>query len=238
MEPRRVGREEALLLLQDGIGYVFRDPSLLDRALTHSSYAHESGLLLCNERLEYLGDAVLELVVSEALFLAHPDWDEGELTQERSSIVCGRSLVEWGSLVGLDRCLRLGRGLTMQDGRGRLSPLADGVEALLGAIYLDGGLEEARRVIHRLLWQRRAPSTLDPKSRLQQQLQAQGKDLPLYRTVAEEGPPHDRSFIVEVWLEGDLLGVGQGHSRKEGEFSAAEKALESLVQPVAPDLES
>ncbi len=238
MEPYQGGRGTSLRLLQTRLGYVFRDPSLLDRALTHSSYAHESGLPFFNERLEFLGDAVLELVVSEALFQAYPDWDEGRLTQERASVVCGRSLAEWGRLLDLLPTLRLGKGLELQGGREKLSPVADAVEALFGAVYLDGGLDEARRVIGRLLWQRTSPSTLDPKSRLQQQLQAEGKELPLYRVVAEEGPPHERFFVVEVWLEGDLLGIGTGRSRKEGEFAAAEKALEVSVQPVALKRES
>ncbi len=224
-------------LLQNRLGYRFRDAALLEKALTHASFAHESGLPFCNERLEYLGDAVLELTVSEWLFLAHPDWNEGQMTQERASIVCCRSLAEWGRTLGVPENLLLGRGLDLQKGRGRASLIADAVEALLGAIYLDGGFDEARRVIGRFLWRRRDEEATPPdaKSRLQQRLQAEGKDLPIYHVVAEEGPPHERLFVVEVWAEGNLLGVGTGPSRKEAEFSAAGKALGNLMQPVASD---
>jgi len=230
------GYRLSLSLLQSRLGYHFRDPLLLEKALAHASYAHESGLPFCNERLEYLGDAVLELIVSETLYRAYPDWDEGRLTQERSAIVCARSLAEWGRNLDVPSVLRLGRGLDLQGGRNSVALVADAVEALLGALYLDGGLEAVHLIVDRWLCIRGADEgepTLDAKSRLQQFLQAQGRDLPLYRVVAEEGPPHERVFVIEVWGDEVLLGIGLGHSRKEGEFDAAGKALQKLMQPVA-----
>lgn len=224
--------QKALALFQETkLGYVFDDPSLLEEALTHASYAHESGLPFYNERLEFLGDAVLELVISGKLFseLAHEP--EGILTQKRASIVCTTNLAKWGKTLGVNNLLRLGKGLNNQGGRQNASICADAVEAVLGAVFVDGGFQNARDVVLKVIdIQRKSgeihpEKALDPKTRLQHYLQAEGGHLPSYQIVAEEGPSHAPTFVVEVWAEGELLGVGTGSSRKRAERNAAKNAL-------------
>lgn len=211
--------------------YVFNRVHLLEEALTHSSFAHESGLSFFNERLEFLGDAVLELVVSESLYTAFAHEPEGVLTQKRASLVCTSSLAECGKGIGLHELIRLGKGLSNQGGRANNSICADALEAIFGAVFLDGGLDRARQVILKVMdlhqiTQGISPGTVqDPKTRLQQQIQLEKGELPSYQVVAEEGPSHSPTFIVEVWADGERLGVGTGSSRKRAERNAASKAL-------------
>lgn len=227
--------QQALIRFQKiRLGYVFKNPSLLEEALTHASFSHESGLPFFNERLEFLGDAVLELVISGKLFSELPQEPEGVLTQKRASIVCTTNLARWGKAMGIDNLLRLGKGLSNQGGRKNISLCADTVEAVFGAVYIDGGFENARKVILSVVnlqqtnGKDQPEKDLDSKTRLQHYLQAKRGDLPSYQIVAEEGPSHAPTFVVEVWAEGELLGVGTGTSRKKAERNAAGNALSKL----------
>lgn len=224
---------EALCSFEACLGYVFRNRSLLEEALTHSSFAHEQGLSFSNERLEFLGDAVLQLCVSDSLFDSFPDRDEGALSQIRSSLVCEKSLVQWALSWDLPSLLRLGKGLEKEGGRQNPSILADAVEALLGAVFVDGGYEAARRVVRRFLWERRIPVEIpkvkDPKSSLQERLQAQGLPPPEYLLKDTFNPLRNEAFFkVEVRSAMGILGTGCGTSKKEAEFEAARKAIDYL----------
>ena len=214
--------------LQEKTGYVFRDPDLLARALRHSSFLNEHGMAYtdCNERLEYLGDAVLELVSSRFLFDAFPDRPEGELTRMRATLVCENALAAVARELELGDCLEMGRGEEKTGGRTKASVLSDAVEALIGAIYLDGGPESARAFIERFvlndLEKKLRPS--DHKTLLQELLQKKGPVKIEYATEEQSGPRGVR-FVSEVSLDGVVLGRGAGHSKKEAEQDAAGQAL-------------
>ncbi|SMG11094.1 ribonuclease III [Dethiosulfovibrio salsuginis] len=234
--------EEALKVFQVKLGYRFRDAELLKEALTHSSYAHESGLFSWNERLEYLGDAVLELAVSTKVFNDRPDLKEGDLTRIRSRLVCGDALLPWAKWIGIDDLLRVNSGVRKEGRRGRLSSVySDAVEAVFGAVYVDGGFDSALSVIDGYLnfhLKGCLPGTtsntvaIDPKSEIQKVLQERGMALPEYRKVSRIGPSHNPTFVVELWVSGKLLSKSKGKSIKEAEFKAAEIGLKAL-QPVA-----
>ncbi len=216
---------------QEEIGHTFSASSLLEEALTHASYANENGLSFDNERLEFLGDAVLELGISEILFFAHPEWHEGELTRERASIVCEASLAKRAKSFGLPRLLRLGRGLDRQGGRENPSICADALEACVGALYLDGGRTAAQRFMQKIYetFLREDPGeTRDFKSALQVYLQTRKGELPSYSLLHREGAPHNPTFHMGAFLGDVLLGEASGRSRKEAENEAARKALEIL----------
>lgn len=225
-------RKEKTSFFEEKLGYAFRNPEIFAEALTHASYANEFGLRMFNERLEYLGDAVLELCVSEILFAAHPDYTEGELTKARSLAVCERTLASWARRTCLPHLLLLGKGLERQGGRKNSSILADAAEAVFGAVFLDGGYEEARAVIGRFLeFVRPGPDceSRDPKSRLQELLQSRGEKPPHYRLVLRSGPDHATLFEVELASScGCVLASGRGSSIKAAEFDAAEIALSLL----------
>ncbi|MDR1669810.1 MAG: ribonuclease III [Oscillospiraceae bacterium] len=210
-------------------GYPFRDASLLETALTHSSYANERPGAAYNERLEFLGDAVLGLVSAEFLYTAYPDKPEGELTKIRAGYVCEQSLAAAARRLGLGEVLRLGRGENEEGGRGRDSILSDAFEAVLAAMYLDGGLEPCRKLVREEILSR-APAipVRDAKSRLQEVLQGQGLPAPEYRTVSESGPEHQKIFVVEVFIEGSPAGRGTGRSKKQAEQEAAGLALKKM----------
>jgi ribonuclease-3 len=215
-------------------GYVFRDRELFEEALTHASFANENGCVRCNERLEFLGDAVLELCVSERLFSEHSDLDEGGLSKARSRVVREATLALWARAIGLQYLLKLGRGLEGQGGRNNPSILADAMEAVLGAVFLDGGYDSSRDVVAKLL-ERESVTALareqdkDAKSSLQELLQARGKKPPIYRLTKRTGPDHAAIFEVEVTLsDGNVLSEGRGNSIKTAEFSAAFAALRIL----------
>lgn len=222
--------------VESRLGYSFKDASKVQEALTHSSYANEDRGAVSNERLEYLGDAVLELCVSEMLYLEHPHWDEGKMTRERSRIVRESSLAEWARGLGVDRALRVGRSLAFQHGTTNASVLADAMEAIFGALYLDGGLEAASAAITSLI--ERYPQSddevgsapeKDPKTRLQELLQARGSVPPKYELVARTGPGHASTFEVELIMpDGRRLTRGRGPSKKSAEFEAAQAALELI----------
>ncbi len=220
--------------LEESLGHRFRDQDLLRLALTHRSFANEKGLAEQNERLEFLGDAVLGLVTASMLFESYPDFPEGELSRRKSSLVSESALANVANDVGLGEVLRLGIGEDRSGGRNKPSLLSDAMEAVFGAIYLDGGLPAARTVIKPLLrremerttnWDRR-----DAKTKLQELVQSHGLKVPRYRMIDEEGPDHAKTFTVECRIDGRAVGLGQGTSKKAAEQEAARHAL------AAPDL--
>lgn len=221
------------------IGYRFRDPSLLLRALTHSSFAHEGsqagrGAPAHYEALEFLGDAVLGFLVAEQIFARHPDRSEGEMSRLRASLVSARSLVGHAFDLELGGHLRLGRGERASGGEVKRSILADAFESVLGAIYLDGGIRAARSFVRRRFGaairaaRPSLPQAGDYKTRLQEIVQADGGPPPGYRLVAEAGPPHQRTFEVEVELQRGGTFRAVGLSKKQAEQAAAEAALRAL----------
>ena len=218
--------------LEEKLGYTFRDPSLLENALTHSSCANESrGKLNSNERLEFLGDSILGMVVAEHLYRNHPDLPEGELTRTRAALVCEESLVEVARELGLGDYLKLGKGEEAGGGRNRPSIRADAVEAVLAAVYLDGGIGSARKIIQKYILTREVSSLSgirDYKTALQELVQRESGQVLKYRLVGESGPDHDKRFFVEVDLNGAPVGTGEGRSKKEAEQMAAKAAIQRL----------
>ena len=221
------------------LGYEFRDAALLERALTHASFVNEAGEpLQSNEVLEYLGDAVLDMLVAEALVACMAEAGEGTLTRLRAALVAEAGLAQVAVEINLGEHLRLGRGEEAQGGRERPGLLADALEAVIGAAYTDGGLEAARAVVVRLfgsrLAQAAANADVDPKSRLQEVVQARRHVTPSYRLLRAWGPDHDRQFEVECMVGEDVVGTGRGRSKKEAAMAAATDALEKAAQPPEP----
>ena len=219
--------------LEEKLDYRFQDPELLEQALTHSSYANErlGGALESNERLEFLGDSVLGQVTADHLYRTHPDLPEGDLTRARAALVCEESLVEVAHELGLGEYLRLGKGESSGGGRERPSIQADAVEAVLAAIYLDGGIGSARKFIQKYILSREVAGLnkpLDHKTALQELVQRESGQVLQYRLVGEEGPDHNKRFFVEVELNGRSVGSGSGRSKKEAEQMAAAAAIETL----------
>jgi ribonuclease-3 len=220
--------------LQRRLGYLFQDQALLSLALTHPSVAHEQGAFLqTNQRLEFLGDAVLQLVLTRALYEKYPAFDEGPLTKARAKLVNRRALAELARQVGLGPLLIVSRGEELHGGRDRPSALADAYEALIGALFLDAGYEAAREVI---LGQFESafgslnviPILENPKGELQELLQSDSAEPPQYRVVSASGPDHDRIFECTVHHAGRELARGCGKSKKAAESEAALAALKSL----------
>lgn len=214
--------------LQKRIGYYFKDPMLLERALTHSSYANESKKKLeCNERMEFLGDAVLSIIVADHIFHKF-HLAEGDLTKIRAGLVCEKSLFEFARKIGLGEELLLGRGEEQTGGRERPSVVSDAFEALIAAIYLDGGMDEAAKFVLPFvedeLKQKEAPF-VDYKTKLQEIIQKNPEERVEYVLVAEEGPDHDKKFVVEVHLNSNVIGRGASRSKKSAEQAAAHEAL-------------
>lgn len=211
--------------LEETIGYQFHDPQLLATALTHTSYANEAKKRLPhNERLEFLGDSVLSVVVADYLFHNEKKLPEGELTRRRASLVCEPALDAFAKRIRLGDHLRLGRGEEMSGGRQRASILSDAFEALIAAIYLDGGLEAAKAFILPFV-QSGVPGEGDYKTRLQEVVQQNPEERLRYVVVAETGPDHNKTFEVEVYLNSNCIGRGSGHSKKMAEQHAARQAL-------------
>ncbi len=218
---------------QNAIGYRFREEALVERALSHPSVAENPGQRVhrSNQRLEFLGDAVLELVVSEALYRKYPDLPEGQLTRLRAMFVQEGNLAAAAVRLGLGNMLRLSRGEERTGGRDKPSILADALEAVFGAVYLDGGLDKARGVILSAIDLDQPPeSQKDAKSALQEYLQAQGLSSPVYTLLEESGPAHARCFTVHVLVEGKRLGTGEGRSKKLAEQAAAAEALRTITR--------
>ncbi len=223
--------------LEARVAYRFRDRGLLEHALTHRSKAHEdpSGGVADNESLEFLGDAVLGLVVSDALFRAFPTYSEGQKSKIKANLVSTASLAEMAELMGLGDHMILGRGEEKTGGRRKQALLADTCEAVIAAIYLDGGLESARQFLMRELSSQiedaRQPEYFgrDHKSRLQERLQGLGRPLPSYRVSGEIGPDHHKLFHVEVMVGDEVLAHGAGRTKKDAEQEGARLALETIT---------
>jgi len=218
-------------LLEAALGTAV-DPALLERALTHRSYAYEHGGLPTNERLEFLGDAVLGIIVTDALYRTHPDLPEGQLAKLRASVVNTRALAGVARSLELGRWLRLGKGEEVTGGDDKASILADTMEALIGAVYLDRGLEGATRMVRALfdplmLAATEEGAALDWKTSLQELTAARGLGVPEY-VVAESGPDHSKSFTAQAQIQGVNRGEGAGRSKKEAEQQAAEMAWRDL----------
>ena len=222
--------------LEEKLGYTFRDTGLLENALTHSSYANENRGKSqgSNERLEFLGDSILGMVVADYLYRAHPDLPEGDLTRTRAALVCEGSLVEVAHALGLGEYLKLGRGEDAGGGRHRPSIQADAVEALLAAVYLDGGIGSARKIIQHFILDREKEkgANRDYKTALQELVQRESGQVLEYRLTGSSGPDHAKIFAVEVDLNGATVGAGQGHSKKEAEQNAAKAAIARLSEKV------
>ena len=223
--------------LQENLGYRFRDESLLRGALYHSSYAneHRNENIVSNERLEFLGDAVLGFVSAEFLYSRFPNAPEGELTRIRAALVREESLFEVAQALQLGECLMLGKGEESGGGRQRPSILADCTEAVFAAVYLDGGMDCARDLIHRVLLSKgdievAESRRRDYKTELQELVQRKPHQVLRYELVGQSGPDHAKVFTVAVLLNGDPVGEGSGHSKKEAEQSSARAALEKLTK--------
>jgi len=231
--------------LQERLGYRFRDPRLLVTALTHSSAVPElrsaaeslgdtSAAIQDNERLEFLGDAVLDLLASEYLVSRFPQWSEGQLSRSRAYLVNAQALVEAARRLGIGEFLRLGRGEEKTGGREKAALVADALEAVVAAIFLDSGLDAARDLLKRLLFEHALEgggehiADSDRKSALQEFLQSRGKPPAEYRLAREEGPDHQKLFHIEVWSHGECLASGDGSTKKEAEQKAARAALQRL----------
>lgn len=215
------------------IGYKFKNKKLLIEALTHSSYANEMhDGTRCNERLEFLGDSVLSVVVSDYIYENCPDFPEGKLTKLRASLVCERSLYGYARQIRMGEFVRLSKGESRSGGADRPSILSDAFEAVIAAIYLDGGIENARKFILRFvvpdLKNARPIKFKDHKTALQEVIQKNPEEKLTYVLVRESGPDHDKHFVVEVHLNSNVIGKGGGRSKKDAEQEAARVALELM----------
>lgn len=227
-------RRRSLADLQSRIGCTFSDAGLLELALIHPSVANEEGSdrTLSNQRLEFLGDAVVDLAVAEELYRRHPDWGEGRLTSVRSALVSGQTLAAVAADIGLGDYLVLGRGEEALGGRGRESNLAAALESVVGARLLDAGYDAALELVLSLLGDRLDTADVEaagnPKSELQELVQARGWQPPLYRIVEQSGEPHLPCFVAEVEVDGRVAGRGSGSRKASAEQAAAKQALIEL----------
>ncbi|MCW5876094.1 MAG: ribonuclease III [Anaerolineales bacterium] len=215
------------------LGLSVSDMRLLSRALTHRSFLNENAdALEDNERLEFLGDAVLDFVVGAWLYRHFPYMSEGQMTRLRAALVSTEQLGKFGAQIEIGRALRIGHGEEEGGGRSRPAMLCNAFEALVGALYLDGGIEAAREFVHPMLavaeTEISSQGDRDPKSMLQEAVQAQGGAAPFYRIAAESGPDHNKHFVVEVLVEGQVLGSGEGSSKQAASKEAARDALQKL----------
>src|SRR5271169_1657626 len=225
---------DALASLEVALGHRFRDSVLLRRALTHASFANENEDVEDNEKLEFLGDSILNFLVAEKLFAAFPLEGEGTLSKARSQLVSEEHFAALARRVGLGAALRVSPGEERAGGRDRDARLADAFEAVIAALALDAGLDAARAIARRLFAGDIASldlgglHRLDPKTALQERAQAEGRSLPLYRLVEESGPPHDRRFAYEVTYGDGISARGEGNSKKDAQRAAADALLERL----------
>jgi ribonuclease-3 len=219
--------------LEKSIGYSFRDREVFMTALTHSSYANEKrpARAVCNERLEFLGDSILGNIVADHLYREKPALPEGTMTKLRAELVCEQSLVGVAKQISLGEFLRLGKGEELTGGRDRPSILADAVEALIAAMYLDGGIETPRGFISRFILgraEKEQRKAHDFKTRLQELVQRESGRILRYELVSESGPEHNRTFRCRALIDGAEMGSGEGRTKKESEQDAARAALEKL----------
>lgn len=214
------------------LGYEFRNKNLLETALTHSSYANEHKRT-SYERLEFLGDAVLQMLTSKYIYKTYANFPEGKMSRLRANIVCETTLFHIAEKLGIDKFARLGRGEEQTGGRRRPSILADMVEAVLAAVYLDGGIDKAESIIfdaygHIIEAAAQGKLNCDYKTALQERVQSGGGGQPEYRLSGESGPAHDKCFMMEVFIGGDKRGSGQGRTKQEAQQMAAKAALETM----------
>ncbi|MDR2066791.1 MAG: ribonuclease III [Endomicrobium sp.] len=217
-----------IIKFQKVIEYSFNDLEVLLTALTHKSYAFQIGQKSCNERMEFLGDSVLSTIVAEALYLRYPTDNEGKLSQLKSQIVSTPNLSVWAQKIKLGNYIFLGKNNDTRESRKRESLLCDVFEAVVGAVYLDGGFENARNFVLKFLDFKREIVITDYKSKLQEIAQRLYKKIPDYRIVKEFGPDHNKKFKAAVFVNSELLGNGVGSSKKEAHQAAAQKALKNL----------
>ena len=226
---------DKLSLLQKKLGYNFKTISLLKNALTHSSYINEFKNAKCNERMEFLGDSILSVVVSEYIYTHLKNYDEGDLSKIRASVVCEDGLVKIANEISLGDYLYLSKGEDLNGGRKRKSILSDATEAVFAAIFLDGGMDEAKKVILGFTinyineFSGKNPKEFDYKTKLQEFVQNLGKDVK-YELLGESGPDHNKHFIARVFIDGTPCGDGEGTSKKKAEQAAAKIACEKLVK--------
>ena len=218
--------------LESNIGYTFNNKNLLEEALTHISYANENGVK-SNEKLEFLGDSILEFISSKYLYNKFPKLQEGELTKLRATVVCEDSLYEVAKKHNISQYIKVGHSESVNGGRNKPTILADSIEAIIAAIYFDGGLDQAEKFIINNLEEAidiasKNVGQKDYKTVLQEELQKNGDINLEYRIIAESGPDHDKTFTAEVVLEGKSLAQGVGKSKKLAEMQAAKKALENI----------
>ncbi len=221
-----------MLTLEEVIGYKFRNSLLLAEALTHPSLAYETQKPhFDNQRLEFLGDAVIQLILTERLYKMFPGFSEGRLTKLRARLVSRDALHQFAIDMNLGNYIMMGKGEESSGGRNRASTLADAFESVLGAIYLDGGLDAARDSVEKICSQwidqiAESPEEKNPKGLLQEQLQAIAQEGPVYEVINECGPDHNKTFTVSVYWKGILLGEGIGISKKDAEIKAAREAMD------------
>ncbi|QOR68530.1 ribonuclease III [Cytobacillus suaedae] len=239
---KRVNRKEKnnvgakFTTFQEQIGITFTNEKLLIQAFTHSSYVneHRKKPYEDNERLEFLGDAVLELTISEFLFKKYPIMSEGELTKLRASIVCEPSLVSFANQLSFGELVLLGKGEELTGGRARPALLADVFEAFIGALYLDQGIDKVCEFLEKVVFPKinegAFSHVMDYKSQLQELIQRDARGMLEYKVLQEKGPAHNREFMSRVSLEGEELGIGIGKSKKEAEQKAAQVALKVLLE--------
>lgn len=221
--------DDRIIQLEQKIQYTFRNRKLLRQALTHSSCANEQKINKTDdyERLEFLGDAVLELISSDYIYREHPDLSEGKMTKYRSAVVCEPALAFCAREIGLEQYIMLGKGEEATGGRNRDSIISDVMEAVIGAVYLDSGIEEAKRFIHQFILSDLEHKQLfyDAKTILQEEVQKENNGMLHYKLVSEKGPEHDKIFVVEAMIGDTKVGSGTGHSKKAAEQKAAYEAL-------------
>jgi len=218
------------------IGYEFKNKQNILLALTHSSFANESKSekIKSNERLEFLGDAVLNIIISEIIYTRHSNLSEGEMTKARANIVCESSLMKCANSIDIGRYLLLGKGEELTGGRTRVSILSDAFESLIGAIYIDSGIKSAKKFITKIMKQLIDGAVngvifMDYKTQLQETVQKTGEHKIIYEIVEEKGPDHNKMFVSQVMIDEKVMGVGEGKSKKEAEQNAAKAALEKLI---------
>jgi ribonuclease-3 len=214
------------------IEYQFNNLEILTMALTHSSYAAEFALKDYNERIEFLGDSVLGLIVADSLYKKFPDKQEGDLSQLKSKMVSAQNISAWAREISLGDYVILGNGQDGSKARNRENLLCDSFEALIGAIYLDGGYEKANEFVLKFLYKPLKFAAMDYKSELQELIQSKYCVLPSYRIIKQKGPDHNKYFESAVYIRGKLLGIGGGYSKKESQQLAAQKALINIKEDV------
>jgi ribonuclease III len=224
--------EESIAKFEENLNYVFSEKKNILLALTHSSYANErkNEFITSNERLEFLGDAVLNIIISEKIFKKHTKLKEGDMTKARANIVCETSLIECAKKIEIGKYILLGKGEENTGGRTRVSILSDAFEAVIGAIYIDGGFNKVKRFILKQMEQLIEDAVsgvvfMDHKTLLQEVVQKKGENKVVYEIIEEKGPDHNKVFVSQVKISENIMGIGEGNSKKEAEQSAAKVAL-------------